>query len=232
MEGRARDFFNNFGPETKASASRIFDELELHFNSSAIRYQAKTLLHERVQKQNESVCDFYQNISVLGRKAWAILPRGEEREKLLECFVRGLKANIRKIFFDHEPRSIEEALRLAEAREIYLRTKIKGLANVNAIDNEGMTKKVRWEDNQGTVQSLRKELDGLKIKLAERDTQIEAMDSKIKTLLDNTSKSERSMDTSQRARSNSPRPRNGPPSCWGCGATTHFRAECPHKGGK
>ena len=47
-----------------------FEALESHFNSSAIRYQARTLVHDRVQKANESVADYYQNVGTLVRKAW------------------------------------------------------------------------------------------------------------------------------------------------------------------
>jgi hypothetical protein len=233
LEGRARDVFNNMGPETKASTSAIFEMLELTFNSSAVRYQAKAQLLDRVQKPNESVADYHANLSGLCRKAWSNVDRGEERAKLVEYFVHGLRPQIRKIFFDKEPATIEVALREAEGREIYLRSKAKGLASINAVDKEGGVKKVKWEDSQaGVVDSLRKELEGLKDKLAQRDGQIEAMDKKMRALMEDASRTAREAETPQRGgRSFSPR-RENPPSCWGCGATTHFRAECPNKGGK
>ena len=168
LGGRARDFYINLPPDTKASANETFSALESHFNSSAIRYMARTQVHDRVQKTNESVADYYQNMSAMVRKAWGDLSRETQREKLTDCFVRGLRQPIKKIFFDHQPSSSEEALKEAEGREIYLKSKQRAL-NVNQVEVEKRGTKVGGGgdrksegENDKQLRTLRQEFDEMK----------------------------------------------------------------------
>ena len=238
LGGRAREFFNNFPPETKASASRIFEALEDHFSSSAIRYQAKTLIHDRVQKPNESVADFYQNISAMVRKAWGGLSREGQRDKLLDYFIRGLRQPVKKIFFDREPSSVEEALREAESREIYLKSKQKALS-VNQVDAErknyrggGDYERKIERNEEGGIELLRREIAEMRTQISKKDELIAMQNKQIQE-----SRAQLAQDKNDRLATRQPgspaAPRNvnfrEAPSCWSCGSKSHFRAECPHK---
>ena len=226
----------NFTPATKASAGKVFDALECHFNSSAIRYMAKTQVHERTQKTGESVGDYYQNMSAMVRKAWGGASRDIIREKLTECFVRGLRQPIKKIFFDREPSSLEEALREAEARELYLKGKQRALSvnNVEA-DRRSSRGGAEMDQNYGCnpdrkneeskLEAIRKEMADMKILLHQKDEQLANQTKRLAT-------QQRSEPPAPRSPSPVPRHlRFDAPSCWSCGSKAHFRAECPNKGG-
>ena len=246
LAGRAKDVYLNFAPATKANTSKVFDALECHFNSSAIRYMAKTQVHERTQKTGESVSDYYQNVSVMVRKAWGGANRDIIREKLTECFIRGLRQPVKKIFFDREPSSIEEALREAEGREIYLKSKQRAISvnNVEADRRSSrggaeMDQNIREEgdrNNRGggnpdrkneeiQLEAIRREMADMKIRLQQKDDELANQAKRLAA---------HQRPEPPAPRSPSPAPRHlrfDAPSCWACGSKAHFRAECPNKGG-
>ena len=232
LGGRARDFYNNLSPDTKASTSRAFTALETHFNSSAIRYQARNTVHDRIQKPNESVADYYQNMSTLVRKAWGGLSRNDLREKLSDCFVRGLRHPIKKIFFDREPSSVEEALREAEGREIYLKSKQKALS-VNQVDAEKRATRGGESENTdaGQIEMLRREMADLKAQILTRDERIAAQGRALTAARVPVYNDDKAP---ARPLGSPVAPRNvgfrEPPACWSCGSRSHFRADCPNLG--
>ena len=276
LGGRAKDFYTNLAPGSRSSVEKTFRAMDCHFNSSAIRYQTRNTLAERGQKTNESVADFYQNISGLVRKAWGDLPRECQRQRLLEYFIRGLRQSIRKVFFDDEPSSIEEALRKAEGREIYLKGKQKGMnvAQIGAGKGSNAAEGGSREANrQGTVRmpstdrvpptdrvTSTSEIEALKTREADLSatnlvlqaqgpqTELERLRKKVaeltatnqtlmaqRSLNDPRSKADGGIATPTRPPGSPAAPRNNvsfrdAPACWGCGARTHFRANCPNRG--
>ena len=61
--GRARDFYMTLDVLTKSSASRTLEALHSHFDSAAVHHQAKSLAGERIQKNGESVSDYFMVLS-------------------------------------------------------------------------------------------------------------------------------------------------------------------------
>ena len=104
LGGRAKDVYQSMEKGIKEDVNKVGEELTKLFNSSAHRYQAKQLAYQRVQLKNESVSDYFHNLSGLVRKAWG--PGTGSREKLIECFVNGLRGNIKKVFYNSEPNTI------------------------------------------------------------------------------------------------------------------------------
>ena len=235
FEGRARDFYLTLDIDTRASAARTLDAMHKHFESAAIKYQAKTQAAERGQKQGESVSDYFTALSNLTRKAFAHLGKETERDRLKEMFVKGLRPALRKIFWSNEPANIEAALLLAENRESYLRTKKKMGLDVNMVELPGgptaqpMAQPQKREDKWGGIatqladmqikfNSFREEMNK---ELVKRDTQM----NEIKGLLRNLESSTKS--------NYAPKPAvRGPLTCWGCGKAGHMRSLCPELGKK
>lgn len=211
LAGRAKDLYLAFEPKVKASVALMFEELIGHFNSPAIRYQAKQLASERVQGKTESVADYFQNLSSIVRKAWGNQSKGVEREKHIECFVNGLRPNIKKIFWNQEPQTIEEALNLAESREIYLKTKRKGF-ETNAVSAPDQ----KSRDNE--LEELRKALKELKATVASQEAEIKNRNEIIDQMC-------------SRSETKPPQSSRNNVTCWACGSTGHFRRDCPTSAG-
>ena len=226
LAGRARELYHSFDQHVKDSASQIFQELIAHFSSAAVRYQTKQMVAERLQGKNESVSDYFQNISALVRKAWGGQNKRGEREKLIESFVNGLRPNIKKVFWNQEPECIEKALIMAESREIYLKSKRKNL-EVNAVSNS-RDQQIKLSgstlgDKEDELRELRGALKDLKAKLADQEAEVKQKDEIIKGM-----RSGRVMSTTNYAPPSGEQVSKATPSCWSCGSLSHFRRDCPN----
>ena len=214
LGGRAKDFYQSLDKGVKGDIGKVWEELIKLFNSSAHRYQAKQLAYQRVQLKNESVSDYFHNLSGLVRKAWGTDTGG--REKLIECFINGLRANIKKVFYNSEPKSIEEALNSAEAREIYLKSKQKNL-DVNLIKNGQTDSPIKSFDKKGEeIDELRKTLDELKRKVETQGLEMKEKDKVIEKMQGGG----KSLGFGNKD--------NNKASCWSCGSVEHFRSNCPN----
>ena len=224
LGGRAKDYYLAMGKGVKGDIDQVWGELNNLFNSSAHQYQAKQLAYQRIQQKGESVSVYFQNISTLVRKAWGSGYPG--REKLIECFVNGLKPNIKKIFYNKEPQSLEEALNSAEAREMYLKSKIKSSEVQMVRRDTGGEKTGRVSEKMGDeISDLKQVVGDLKIKLEKQDVLIKERDDLIRDLLapGTAQNSNNAQNPSRKNAGNS----NRRPSCWGCGSFDHFRNNCP-----
>ena len=227
--GRALTYFNSLDVATRASASKTLDAMHAHFDSAAVRHQAKTMAAERAQKHGESVSDYFTALSALTRKAFGHLDKEVEREKLKDLFVQGLRPNIRKVFWSKDPLTIESALLEAENKEAYLKSKKKlGLtAEANVVDQGGPSHTKR-DDKFGNISNqlvaMQQQFctfrEDMERELKKRDQQME----ELKTLVKSLSVSSKSLSA----------PPAGPGSasnytCWGCGETGHVRSSCPKR---
>ena len=134
LTNRAKHFYLGLSKETKKSATLTLEALRANFDSSAARHQARNLAAERVQKANESVSDYFAALGALCRRAYAHLGKKQERERFKEAFMTGLTPQLKKIFWDLDPNTLEEALLLAEKREAYIKQKRKTGLSVNMVD--------------------------------------------------------------------------------------------------
>ena len=224
--GRALTYFNSLDVATRASASKTLDAMHAHFDSAAVRHQAKTMAAERAQKHGESVSDYFTALSALTRKAFGHLDKEIEREKLKDLFVQGLRPNLRKVFWSKDPVNIESALLEAENKEAYLKSKKKlGLsAEANVVDQGGPSHTKR-DDKYGNISNqlvaMQQQFctfrEDMEKELKKRDQQMEELKTLVKSL------------------SVSPKPISAPtasPSsytCWGCGESGHVRSSCPKR---
>ena len=219
--GRARDFYMTLDVRTKSSAARTLEALHSHYDSAAVRHQAKSMAGDRIQKNGESVSDFFTVLSALVRKAFAHLGKEAERERLKEMFIKGLRPNLRKVFWSNDPENIESALLLAENREAYLKSKRKLGLEVNVLESDAAQQPTRKEDKLGGISSqlldMQLKFDNFRVdvkkELENRDNQMRELKELIKNHSINTNTVPRTFQ------------RTG--TCWGCGKGGHMRSNCP-----
>ena len=67
-----------------------------------MRLQARNLAGERTQGPRETVTEFYEEICKIVRRGWSTKSSDYQKEKSLEYFIKGLRPNIKKVFWGEE----------------------------------------------------------------------------------------------------------------------------------
>ena len=155
LQGRASQYYRSLPMQVNENPIFLKGELEKHFNSPSQRLQARHLLGERSQRQNETVADFYEDICKLVRRGWNNKSSDFQNEKALEYFVKGLKPTIKKIFWGEEAEFLDDAYQKARTRELYLQSK-KTKFDVRAVETDFGLK-----ENSGQTSPMEKQMTAL-----------------------------------------------------------------------
>ena len=132
----------------------------------------------------------------------------------------GLKPQIKKIFWGKDVTDVEEIYNKAEKREIYLKHKKKGNADIAVVEKDKNVKfKSDFSELKDQLAKLQGKLEVQESLLKERDEEIErirAEGSRMKN------------EAEKRMNEVKPGERQHPSqwACWSCGEVGHFRQDC------
>ena len=173
--------------------------------------------------------DYFTALSALTRKAFAHLGKDQERERLKELFVKGLRPNLKKIFWSQDPDSIESALLTAENREAYLKSKKKlGFAPECNLVGGGPSGGRGAAQNAGQSGGQNKNEQGLLLaQLADIQSKLDQYQLDVKKDME---LKDQKIDELRKLVEGSkvpPRPSGPDYTCWGCGRNGHLRSHCP-----
>ena len=131
--------------------------------------------------------------------------------RIHELFVGGLRPEIKKIFWNHEPENIEDALSRAEDREIYIKTKSKFKTYETNTLNEKQPDHKNDRSSNKEVDNLKTQLQDLKNVLAQQAKVLKEQKA------DSNKKWDASGDRGYKNHGDTKRREWGQPKCWLCG---------------
>ena len=129
LQNRASQVFRNLTTVVKKDPNLVKKELNNYFNSAPLRLQARNLAGERTQGPRETVTEFYEEICKMVRRGWSTKSSDYQKEKSLEYFIKGLRPNIKKVFWGEETEDLDVAFHKADSRELYLTANPQGSRN-------------------------------------------------------------------------------------------------------
>ena len=220
LQGRASQYYRSLPMQIKENSIFLKGELEKHFNSPSQRLQARHLLGERSQRQNETVADFYEDICKLVRRGWNNKSSDFQNEKALEYFVKGLKPTIKKIFWGEEAEFLDDAYQKARTRELYLQSK-KTKFDVRAVETDFGLK-----GNSGQTSPMEKQMTAL---LDSMQAIMKNQETLIALQAQNFSQGPSSVAPSFRSRGTTERRPRRDIECWNCGEKGHFQNKCENQ---
>ena len=141
LQNRASQVFRNLTTVVKKDPNLVKKELNNYFNSAPLRSQARNLAGERTQGPRETVTEFYEEICKMVRRGWSTKSSDYQKEKSLEYSIKGLRPNIKKVFWGEETEDLDMAFHKAYSRELYLNTK-KGRKEIAAVESAELNTKV------------------------------------------------------------------------------------------
>eukprot|EP00794_Sanderia_malayensis_P015596 gene15596-17169_t len=219
LEGRANQFFRNLPESILQNPALLKQELEKHFNSPSQRSQAKHLIGDRYQRQNEGVAEFYDDICKLVHRAWCNKSVEFRNKKCLEYFVKGLKPTIKKIFWGEEIDVLDEAYQKARTRELYLQSKSNKF-DIRAAESDFQTQpKVEVNQTDSGIESqMQALLKNMQAIMKNQETLFEMQLQNFQS---------RPGPFARRNENPSYRKPRWDVECWNCGEKGHFRNRCP-----
>ena len=133
LKNRASQVFRNLTTVVKKDPNLVKKELNSYFNSAPLRLQARNSAGERTQEPRETVTEFCEEICKMVRRGWSTNSSVYQKEKSLEYFIKGLRSNIKTVFWGEETEDLDVAFHKAYSRELYLNTK-KGRKEIASVE--------------------------------------------------------------------------------------------------
>eukprot|EP00794_Sanderia_malayensis_P018581 gene18581-biopygen15656 len=134
---RAGRLFWRFPENVRNSLEELKDSLDETFNTEEKRYLARQKLHEIKQGSKESVIEFSERVDKLVMKGHDGLDSAAQKDRIAsECFIKGLRQEIKETVWEKCPNSFQEAVQSAERREVFLNSVGKRSAGVNEVSED------------------------------------------------------------------------------------------------
>eukprot|EP00794_Sanderia_malayensis_P010464 gene10464-biopygen7630 len=208
LTGRAGRLFWRFPENVRNSLEELKDSLDETFNTEEKRYLARQKLHEIKQGSKESVIEFSERVDKLVMKGHDGLDSAAQKDRIAsECFIKGLRQEIKETVWEKCPNSFQEAVQSAERREVFLNSVGKRSAGVNEVSEDliGLIQKFN-SDRERSNQEIWKAIQSLTTAVQELATARRN---------DNTWNHPPGAE------------RRTPIVCYGCNQTGHIRRNCP-----
>eukprot|EP00794_Sanderia_malayensis_P017855 gene17855-biopygen15282 len=197
-----------FPENVRNSLEELKDSLDETFNTEEKRYLARQKLHEIKQGSKESVIEFSERVDKLVMKGHDGFDSAAQKDRIAsECFIKGLRQEIKETVWEKCPNSFQEAVQSAERREVFLNSVGKRSAGVNEVSEDliGLIQKFN-SDRERSNQEIWKAIQSLKTAVQELATARRN---------DNTWNHPPGAE------------RRTPIVCYGCNQTGHIRRNCP-----
>ena len=119
LRDRAADYFEDLDQEITTDYDRICEKLREKFRPKELQRAYYSDLFQRKQKENETVDDYGHAILVLARKAHNGIQRDVTDKLTMEHFIQGLRPTLKRLVLMTDPKSYEQALRIAKREECH-----------------------------------------------------------------------------------------------------------------
>eukprot|EP00794_Sanderia_malayensis_P005886 gene5886-biopygen4888 len=162
LAGRAARTFWRMSARERQDLDALKEALDDTFNTEEKRYLARQKLQEITQGSKETVVEFSERVDQLVTRGHDGLDSPGRRDRIAcECFVKGLRAEIKETVWEKCPATFQEAVTAAERREVFLNT-MGRRSRVNTVTDDVMATIQKFNDERArSNEAIWKAIDSL-----------------------------------------------------------------------